>query len=390
MNKPLTIFALAMFAGFISAGAQSLAAPEAVGAILESSPELQSQAMRQGAEKAALGDAARIAQQPEVEFEHLWGGGETRWNIGVTQGFDWPGVYGKRKKAARAQMDAFEYLYRARRQELATEARLLFAQGVYLNKQRVLLDSLISNIRTINDLVEYGYREGQISVLDVRKLAFESYTLSTRMTDLQAELVTVSSGLDELAGRKLGYDFGAYEPLPLLSLDEYNAAAAASPSVTALRQQADARQLQADAERAGRLPGLALGYRHAFEDNTHFNGFSVAVTLPVWKTGNARRAALMQADADRMDADALIHARELELQTTYRKVSDRSRYMADLQRVVLDDSYPQLLMMAYRGGKLTVIDYLTELDYFIEARFGYLETEYNYICDLIRLNRYTF
>jgi hypothetical protein len=60
----------------------------------------------------------------------------------------------------------------------------------------------------------------------------------------------------------------------------------------------------------------------------------------------------------------------------------------ELGTVTLDETYPDLLLMAYKGGELNALNYLLELNYFIEARVDLLSTEHCLRSDLARLNKY--
>ena len=153
MKKAIILAGLAVLA-FEAANAEVPAAKGTVGRdaavtmILENNPRLKALAENQKAESTQLSVAGRFNNQPEVEFEHMWGkGGVTKWNAGVTQSFDWPGVYGRRREEAQARMGAFRYLYAAEARSIATEAMLLFDNAVYVQKQIALLDKLIANLK---------------------------------------------------------------------------------------------------------------------------------------------------------------------------------------------------------------------------------------------------
>ena len=381
--------ALLMTAAAAGWGATPLDATQAVLAVLDKSPSLKGLQVDNSAQTLEIQDAARFNNQPEVEFERLWGRNDKRWNLSVSQGFDWPGVYKKRRQASRTRIDAFTYLYEASRQNLALQAKLAYAQGVYAQKRIDLVQGLLDNLAKLDTLIQIGYERGQLTVLDVRKSRYERYSVSTQMTDLQAELTDARTALDGMAGEILDYSFDAYGPQPILTMDEYLVQIDGTPELQAMRQLADADLADASVAKAERLPSFSLGYVHAYEDQEHFNGLSVGVTLPVFATKNSERAASMRAQNGLATAQAEEDKIVLETVGLYKKVKDRQKYLAEMHAVVLDESYPELLMMAYRGGKLNVITYLQEMNYFMQARLDYLSTEYQYITDLIRLNGYT-
>ena len=101
--KKAIIFAVAAFAA-ATAGARTLSQAEAIDTIISSNSRLK--ALRANAEadyQSDLYEAKRL-NDPEVEFEHLWGPDDNKkWNIGVSQSFDWPGAYGKRIRTAESR-----------------------------------------------------------------------------------------------------------------------------------------------------------------------------------------------------------------------------------------------------------------------------------------------
>ena len=102
----LTAAALALLAMPMSA--QSLSREQAIEQIKDHNLRLKALAEQHKSEATALSVAGRFSSQPEVEFEHLWGPDSNRkWNVGVAQSFDWPGVYRRRAKEAKARIGAF-------------------------------------------------------------------------------------------------------------------------------------------------------------------------------------------------------------------------------------------------------------------------------------------
>lgn len=372
-----------------AAHAGEMGREEVISEILQNNPRLKALEMSQKSQSTLLGNAARLTSQPEIEFEHLWGADDAKkWNIGLTQSFDWPGVYSKRGKEAEARIDAFRYLYAVEARGVALEVRLLLANAIYINKQLQLVAEISKNLSELKASVDMAYKRGQLTVLDVKKLDFEIYSVSARQGDLLEEQGKVMEQLEALNGGKpINADISAYMPEKLLGVDAYLAAAVENnPSVKAADSNAQAARIASRVAKAERLPGFSVGYRHAFEENTHFNGFSVSMTLPVFTNKAASVAADIEARSLDFEATAAAVSAQSKVRATYNDAVRRGNAMKEMSAVVLDDTYPGLLMMAYKGGQINVITYLQEINYFQNARTEYLAAEYSYIVDLNELN----
>ena len=392
MHKGINVL-IAILAGVAApCTIQAMDAENAVKTVLSNNPRLKAIEESHDAQRRMLGVEGRITSQPEVEFEHLWGkDGSTKWNVGVTQGFDWPGVYAKRKAGAQAQIDAFQYLYDSEALSVAMEVRLCVARMVYVNRQLEMMNEVSANLKKLQALVATGYEKGQLNILDVKKLNFEVYSIETKLADLKQEEGELQAQLAALnGGAPVAVDAAAYSLQPIRDKEYYlNAAVENNPDVKAANQKAEASRASAKVARANRLPGFSLGYRHAFEEQTHFNGFAVGVTIPVFTTSAAVSAADMEARGFNFEAVTAASSARTAISARYDDALRRSAALKDMAAVALDENYPRLLLMAYEGGQINVITYLQEINFFISARADYLSSEYNYVVDLTELNRFS-
>jgi outer membrane protein TolC len=377
----------------VCAQSQQLSQREALLEILQNNTELQSLAAQNKASALSLTDEASSLADPQIDFEHLWGktSDDNRWNVGVSQSFDWPGVYAKRRAAAKAHGDAMAYLYDAQCLEIVQQAKAAMIDAVYANKRLAMLREVKENIDKLSSLVQEGYDKGELTVLDVKKLKLESFTITTQISEVEQEFTEAISVLFALnASKDMRIDLQNYMAEQFLSLDAYlDQVATNDPQVLAAKQSAEAAKLSAKAASASRLPGFSLGYRHAYEDGMHFNGFSVGVNLPLFSRRKAAQVATLEAQSASFDAISAATKVQTQMIALHRDVTRERKMLDELGAVTLDDTYPSLLMMAYKGGQINALNYLLELNYFIEARTNLLNTEHCMRLDLARLNRYS-
>lgn len=388
--KKAIIFAAAVLAT-ATAGARTLSQAEAIDTIIGNNTRLK--ALRANAEadyQSDLYEAKRL-NDPEVEFEHLWGPDDNKkWNIGVSQSFDWPGAYGKRIRTAESRRQAWTYRYAAEELSLRTSAKEAFAMGVYARRRLDLLQRVYENMDSLRNYITTGYRDGQLTILDVKKIQLELYGLRARIADVSQESMQAGAELAALNdGNALDADFGAYPAEPMYDLSRYlEYASSANPDVTAAEATAKSARLEADALAASSMPGFTVGYRHAFEEEQHFNGFAIGVSLPVYSRSRAVKAAKLRATASGFDAAEASASARSAVTAAYSVAEKRRNALSELNDVTLDESYPRLLLMAYKGGQINVITYIQELNYYLSARETRLDAEYQLRLALITLNKY--
>lgn len=64
-----------------------------------------------------------------------------------------------------------------------------------------------------------------------------------------------------------------------------------SPEVIAARAEAEAAIKEEKAASMESLPGISIGYQHAFEEGIHFNGASLGISIPLFSSRNKKKAA---------------------------------------------------------------------------------------------------
>ena len=132
----------------------------------------------------AQGDAEIISMKsennlpdPEIGFEHKWGKEGTKWGVGVSQGFEWPGIYSSRKKAIDNASLAIEWLNKANYLEKLVEIKLLLIDIINVRKQLTLVKQLDQQMDSLISKYEKGKSLGEVSILDINKLNIEKISL---------------------------------------------------------------------------------------------------------------------------------------------------------------------------------------------------------------------
>ena len=87
--------------------------------------------------------AENMLEGPEIEGHHAWGNfGDRKYGIGISQGFDWPGLYSARRGLIKATSEAKTYLNRSTVLDKAIEAKLLLIELVQFRRTLNLMNDM--------------------------------------------------------------------------------------------------------------------------------------------------------------------------------------------------------------------------------------------------------
>ncbi len=358
--------------------------------------ELKAAAQVVLSQKAAVSSQNSL-EDPSFDFSHLWGtesAKDRKYDIGVSQAFDFPSVYVQRNKVGNLKRSLYDTQQAVLRQQILLQAKELCLQIVYLNRHIRLAEQRRDAADELARLYRDRLESGDASVLDVNKIEIEQMNVVTNCTRLYNERAACVSQLQVLNGgnpfvgvESMLTDY-TDEELPA-SFDEWKAQALqADPELQQLRQENRVVDQSVSLSRSGWLPRFALGYRHVYELGERFNGLSVGVSIPIFANRKRVKAARAQAVAGGFSVDN----RELQagerLLTTYNEaVSLKENYerYTELTR----RNHLELLEKALLAGRISMIEYLVDVTQFYDAFENQLSLEYEYRLRLARLYKYT-
>lgn len=331
---------------------------------------------------------------PDVDMEHQWGqsGVGNKWSVGVSQSFDWPGAYGARRTAARKADAAMMAVYDNAAFDLAVEVRGVLVDIVSVKQRKAAVAEMAVNLKTVKENTARAFEYGEATVLEMNKLDLQLFALETKMESLDCELIALEERLNALNGGAVAgiaaLDYcNVGELLPESRYMEL--ADAHDTRLAALRADIEAKRSGADVARMMRYPGFSVGYVHNVEIGEHFNGVRFGVSLPMFTGGHRERAALLEAEAAEYSLDAYraqLHAGIVSDYATAVKLKGR---VDERRGLFTDGKYAEALSKAFNGGQMGLLDYLYELNFYIESKFDYIDLVARYRKLLAGLNRYS-
>lgn len=305
---------------------------------------------------------------PEIGFNYLFGNGDlgNRYDLSVSQSFDFPTTIIQRNKFAREQRRVAELGYLSARQQILLSARKLCIEVVYCNAMMEHLNEDLEETRAMAEAYKKLYDKGEATIIDRNKthqavLFFEAEyrELMTTRNNLLDQLKYMNNGQD------VNIEDTAYIHTPLpKDFDEWlSLNLSRHPSLQLAEGEVSVNKQGVTVARNEWAPKLRVGYMSEFEKTDKYQGVSVGLSVPLW-SGNRRiksaKAHLMASEIERKDIEnrlttqlRSIFNEALQLQETYHEYSHHLTGCDNTQ--ALDKSL-QL-------GQITLITYLQERQY---------------------------
>lgn len=381
-----------ILSGVLTAKAASLTPSEVAHKILEASPASRADEMGIASLSETLKSAGNLPD-PEIEGEYLFATGneKNRWGAGVSWGLEWPGVYAARRNEAAGKLTAAEAAAALARHDRLIEIKRLLLDYVLLKKQTAVLNEIQATNDSIMSLSQKAERHGELTRLDMNKLRLEHASLTGNIMSLQESIAETVMNLNILYGGDCNALLNEMVcEFPEIEEHEGKWDLTAAPSVQAAQAEAEAAKKSLYASRAESYPGLRIGYQHAFEDGAHFNGASLGISIPLFSSRGKKAAAKAAiAEAEFKAEQAAAEAR-MEMEGSERRLVILLRQADEMSAVIEDNDNTALLLKAYKGGIMTLTDYLNERNYFINSQLELLTIKHsaaNLLLDMEKISK---
>lgn len=380
MNKKYCIALLP--SALMAVGAGAMTPQDAANAILSRNGERLQIAVEQNAKDLETMTIAN-APDPSIEGDYMWmpEGVDNRWNVAIGYEFEWPGVYKSRRELGKAMREANAVDADAGIYEKYVE--ILKEIGTYLYAERRI--EMMRHIQLATDSLHSASvratKGGQMSRLDLSKITLEQGRVNTLIANLEAEKSGSEGNLKTLNG---GYDCTAllnsidrtWVMTPTHSLEEYLEEARTNPQLKKAISELEVADRNIGVAKAEGLPGISVGYHHDFEDAMHFNGATLGVSIPLFSNRGKVKAAQAAKAVAEYQVTVTTDKVESEITALYDEVQLIDQALKVPMEVFATTDYNTLLLKAYRGGELSLTDYLQERSWFSEAHLDLLELQY--------------
>lgn len=375
----VTILSLAALLIAATAGAQTI--DDVLRGVEHNNMELK--AMLKGNEASALElKQQNVLEDLSVEYSPFFNGnvsGMASSELVVTQGFDFPTLYGARRKANRLQGEVMDMQYRTARRDVLLAAKGLCLDLIHMNKQRALLDERRRNADELLAMFTEKYNNGDATAIELNKIKMDRMNLETELAQAETDRNTALQQLRALNGDK-PVELGVAEYPALPAIDDatmYNLAVSSDWTVRTAEAGVRAAEQDVKVNRQGWIPKIEVGYRRNTDGPEASNGFLIGGSIPLFSSKNKVKAAkARRIEAEMRQAEARIKAEgeaRAKVEEMRRLRSAAAAYDVPLMRQTL-----KLLRTAVENGEISVTDYYVEADGVYRNMLAYLNVERQY------------
>ena len=297
----------------------------------------------------------------------------------VTQGFDFPTLYGARRKAARLQGEAIDMQYRTARRDILLDAKQLCLDLIHMNKRRALLDGRRRAADELLAMYTEKYDGGEATAIELNKVKMERMNLETELAQAEGDRAAALQQLRAInGGQPIECTDTLYPPLPAGGYEAMYAQAV-SADLPAMAAEAAVKAAEQDVKvnRQGWMPKLEIGYRRNTDGTDASNGFLIGGSIPLFANRHKVKAAkARQEEARMMHDDARIKA-EAAARSAVADMTRLRRSMAAYDMPLMRQTLA-LLRTAVENGELSVTDYYVEADNVYRNMLTYIGLERQY------------
>jgi cobalt-zinc-cadmium efflux system outer membrane protein len=333
-------------------------------------------------------------QNPQVSFDYMIGSPVTAGNqtdVLISQSFDFPTVYAKRKQLANEKIMQIEFDYQLQRQDILLKAKQLIIDQIYRNKLAIEYQQRLKTNELLVQSFETKIANGDATIIELNKAKLQLIELK-KLNSLNASQIaennSLLSGLN--GGNSVAYTDTLYPVLTIpTSFEEYiSTINSRDPYLQNLEQENAIAMKQLELSKSLALPKFELGYHYQGILGQRFNGAHLGVTIPLWEHKNTIKFANAALAVNSIEQVQYTNDRYFELQSKYNQFGAQSTALAEYQEVFTDNYSAAILLKGLNYGEISTIEYYNELNYYNSNYDLYLATEKEKYLLLIDLLKY--
>ncbi|WP_443732635.1 TolC family protein [Xylanibacter rarus] len=373
------ILAAMAFAAVVSAKAQD------INAVLKSVEQnnMELKALLKGNEAADIENKSQnTLEDLSIEYSPFFQSetsGIASSELVITQGFDFPTLYGARKKAGQLQRNVLDMQYQTARRDILVNAKKLCLDIINYNKQKQLLQERRKNADELLAMFELKFKNGDATSLELNKIKLDRMNLETELVQADTKHANAMQQLQALnGGQPIEVNMTEYPQAP--ADDEvtmYEKAVATDWTVRTAQASVLAAEQDVKVNKQSWIPKFEIGYRRNTEGDNASNGFLIGGSIPLFSSKNkVKIAKARQTEAVMQHANARINA-ENSARTMITQMK-QLKASADAYDVPLMRQTLKLLRTAVENGEISVTEYYVEADNIYKNMITYMDIERQY------------
>lgn len=337
---------------------------------------------------------ALLPQNPEVEFNYLWGNPSAlgnRIDFSIKQSFDFPTTYGYKSQISNLKNEQAELEYKKQRNEIVFQARVVCLKLTHLNALNIEIATRQANAQQVANAYKAKFDAGDIGILDYNKAQVNFLNVTKEQQSIEIERNALLSELAMLNGGNATNFTDSQFTMQTISADFeqwYTSAEANNPLLQWIKQEIAITEKQSKLNTALSLPKFYGGYMSEKLTGQQFQGVTVGMTIPLWENKNTVKQAKAKTVAmQSIETDAKLQFYN-GLKTTHTKVIALQSNVTNYRNNLTLFSNSKLLEKAFNKGEISLTEYMYELSLYYDSIFKLLEMEMELNVTVAELNKY--
>lgn len=306
---------------------------------------------------------------------------DNRWAAEINWGIEWPGVYGAKGKEAKSRMNSADKAVYAQRVDKLAEIKDLLLDYILCRQKLGVLEELDKNNEKIYQLSEAQSKNKEMTVLDLNKVKIEYSNIKGARAALLQEQTEIIAALSEIYGENCDQLLSNME----CSFPEIYAPADldvsklrnASPAFQSALAEAEIARKVKKVSKMEAFPSLSVGYKHQYEDGMHFNGAILGISIPIFSSRGKQKAADAQIREAEYKVETTATSVDTEINALVSRLTLLKQQVDEISPYVENVDYNNILTKAYEEGLLSLLDYISERNYFATAEVEFLSLRHS-------------
>lgn len=300
--------------------------------------------------------------------------------VNVTQSFYFPGVYKKMGSLAEEKTDLAELRYDALRQDVLLQAQKTLIRMVYTMKMKEQLDQRLEDARKRKRALEKKAEAGDANQLELNKARFHLLRIRRKARSEQLKREQLQEQLKKLnGGNSLQGNYEHYPVFQMMQKDSLlDEKVANLPSVQMAAKRKEQAETLVELQRSFNNPEFKIGYGSETVGNSSFRGVLAGVAIPLWSNKNKVKAAKANARYKDLNYQESMLSIRSETEEQYSACLSLKRSMEEYSDMLEQTNSIHLLKRSRELGKISIIEFFREMQYFYTLYDEYLALERDY------------
>lgn len=301
---------------------------------------------------------------------------ENRWAAQIEWGLEWPGVYSAKGKEAKSKMIAADKAIYEQRINKITEIKDLLLDYILCRQKLNLLNELDRNNKQIYELSEAHLNSGQMTLLDLNKVKIEYSNIKGAIAAVEVEEADLISTISDIYGEDCREILKSvtckFPEIYLPSEIDMAQIRKNAPAVQSAMAETQTAREGKKVSRMEALPSISVGYKHQYEDKMHFNGAILGISIPIFSSRGKQKAADAQILEAEYKMETTASSVELDVKSLMTRLKLMQQQIAEIRPLVENIDYNTILIKYYEEGLISLLDYITERNYFTNAAIEFV------------------